>query len=222
VIRPAAARIRRRGFRRAPAGMRRPSRAFRRAVVLLGATAIALGAGAANSIAIAGPQQIAASIGALDLTGSVTPLSPGSSVLPLELRASVVPLEVVRRRARKTVVTISADVLFAFNRATLSPSAFRTIESVARRVPRRSGVTVKVAGYTDSIGTVAYNLSLSRRRADAVAHLLRQALQGSPAPEIAAAGYGESDPVAPNTIDGKDNPRGRALNRRVTITLPTH
>ena len=37
---------------------------------------------------------------------------------------------------------------------------------------------------------------------------------------LTAEGYGESRPVAANEIDGKDNPAGRQLNRRVEIFIP--
>ena len=39
--------------------------------------------------------------------------------------------------------------------------------------------------------------------------------------EATAQGYGESQPVAPNEVDGKDNPGGRQLNRRVEIFVRT-
>jgi outer membrane protein OmpA-like peptidoglycan-associated protein len=75
---------------------------------------------------------------------------------------------------------------------------------------------VRVDGYTDSVGSDAYNLGLSRRRAAAVSAALRGAIPARLA--IQARGHGESDPVAPNTRGADDNPAGRAKNRRVTIS----
>jgi OOP family OmpA-OmpF porin len=37
---------------------------------------------------------------------------------------------------------------------------------------------------------------------------------------VSSRGHGEADPVAPNSVNGEDNPSGRALNRRVTIAFP--
>jgi OOP family OmpA-OmpF porin len=73
-----------------------------------------------------------------------------------------------------------------------------------------------VEGYTDSKGSKAFNMQLSQERANAVKVWLVRNCK-VPA-NIAARGFGEQSPVAPNTnVDGTDNPAGRALNRRVSI-----
>lgn len=148
---------------------------------------------------------------AVDTGSSVLPLLVDEAILPLSLRESVLPLEDVQRRGSQTRVTLSADVLFAFNKATLTPTARRTIARIAKRLEG----TVRVDGHTDSIGSDAYNLRLSRRRALAVVGVLRKASSGT---RFSARGRGESSPVAPNTSGGKDDPAGRARNRRVTIS----
>jgi outer membrane protein OmpA-like peptidoglycan-associated protein len=113
-------------------------------------------------------------------------------------------------------VTLAADVLFRFDKATLSPKARDRIGEVAARIRDDSPATVTVDGYTDAKGSNSYNLRLSRRRAQAVAVALRR--RG--APRLVVRGHGEADPVARNTNeDGSDNPEGRARNRRVTITF---
>ena len=71
-------------------------------------------------------------------------------------------------------------------------------------------------GHTDSRGSDEYNDRLSQQRADAVKEFLEDRypnLRG----RVHAVGRGEREPVAPNEIDGRDNPAGRALNRRVEI-----
>ncbi|WP_308204998.1 hypothetical protein [Frankia tisae] len=63
----------------------------------------------------------------------------------------------------------------------------------------------------------AYNAILSQRRTSAVADLLRPTAADGVL--VSAKGQGSADPIAPNTLpSGSDNPAGRALNRRVTIT----
>ncbi len=113
------------------------------------------------------------------------------------------------------LIRLGAEVLFDFDKATLRPEAGPVLAAIATAL-RASGAAVDVNGHTDSIGTEAYNLDLSLRRAKAViAALVADGVTGTITPH----GYGESQPVAPNTTDGKDNPAGRQLNRRVEIVI---
>jgi OOP family OmpA-OmpF porin len=122
--------------------------------------------------------------------------------------------------SKQVQVTLAADVLFRFDKAVLSPRARQRIGGVADRISQADPKQVKIDGYTDSKGSNAYNLGLSRRRAAAVAAALRSRLGGA-GPRLVTRGHGEADPVAGNTRkDGSDNPKGRARNRRVTITFP--
>lgn len=114
-------------------------------------------------------------------------------------------------------VTLAADVLFEFDQAALGPAAAQRINETAEQVKSASG-PVAIVGYTDSVGTDAYNADLSLRRANSVRDALAVAVPGA---AFTVEGKGAADPVAPNaTDDGSDNPAGRALNRRVTITIP--
>jgi len=122
---------------------------------------------------------------------------------------------------QNTGVVLQADVLFAFNSARLTGAAKSRIAQAVANIRKRHPRALKIQGYTDSIGTQSYNLGLSQRRAEAVERALQKAL-GAGAPPMTATGYGEADPVAANTNpDGSDNPRGRALNRRVAIHYVT-
>jgi outer membrane protein OmpA-like peptidoglycan-associated protein len=122
--------------------------------------------------------------------------------------------------SKQVKVTLAADVLFRFDKASLSPRAKARLAEVSKRISQADPSQVKIDGYTDSKGANGYNLGLSRRRAAAVAVALRRRLGGA-GPRLVTRGHGEADPVAANTRkDGSDNPKGRALNRRVTITFP--
>jgi outer membrane protein OmpA-like peptidoglycan-associated protein len=121
--------------------------------------------------------------------------------------------------SKQVKVTLAADVLFKFDKASLSRRARSRIAEVANRITASSPGRVKIDGYTDSKGSGGYNVGLSRRRAQAVTAALRKRLGGAGA-TLAARGHGEADPVAANANeDGSDNPKGRARNRRVTITF---
>lgn len=114
-------------------------------------------------------------------------------------------------------VTLGADVLFAFGKADLTPAANQRLKEVADRIRAQAKGAVAIDGHTDSVGDDASNQVLSERRAEAVRAALATLLAGT-AVTFQVAGHGESQPVAPNTTaDGKDNPAGRAKNRRVEI-----
>jgi outer membrane protein OmpA-like peptidoglycan-associated protein len=120
---------------------------------------------------------------------------------------------------REVKVTLAADVLFRFDRASLTARARSRIAEAAEKIRQGRPPRVRVVGHTDSKGSDAYNDRLSRRRAESVARALRAAL-GAGAPALDTEGRGEREPVAPNTKDdGSDNPRGRARNRRVIVSF---
>ena len=92
------------------------------------------------------------------------------------------------------VITLRADVFFAYNRATLTAKAKAALGRAAARVTELQATTVRVSGYTDSKGTAAYNRALSQRRAKAVLAGLEQRLDGLTG---VIKAYGESRPLAP-------------------------
>lgn len=116
-------------------------------------------------------------------------------------------------------VELSGDVLFEFDKDTLAPSARTAVAAAVKLITSTAkGKPLTVIGHTDALASDAYNQALSERRAETVRTALAAALPGT---TIKASGVGENQPVAPNTtVTGADNPEGRALNRRVTITWP--
>ena len=93
----------------------------------------------------------------------------------------------------------------------LNAKAATALDRAAQRLKDLGATKVRVAGYTDSKGSKSYNKSLSQRRAEAVRAGLAARLPGL---RYSVKGYGESHPVATN-----ETGHGRALNRRVTITV---
>lgn len=126
----------------------------------------------------------------------------------------------VSETATTTVVELAADVLFAFDKSDLSPQAPAQLQRAADLIRQGGAGPVQVVGYTDSHGEDAYNLALSERRAASVVAWL-STTGGVDASRLVAEGRGEAEPVTPNEgTDGADYPEGRAMNRRVTITIP--
>lgn len=93
-------------------------------------------------------------------------------------------------------------VNFAFDEAALTPESHDVLDRVARELakPEWANVRFEVAGHTSEIGTPAYNMSLSERRAEAVrAYLVSRGVQNS---RMTAKGYGETQPRFPTDSEG--------------------
>jgi outer membrane protein OmpA-like peptidoglycan-associated protein len=103
-------------------------------------------------------------------------------------------------------------VLFDFNKATLKPEAKSQLAAALQALKEQPGLQTQIVGHTDGIGSDAYNMKLSQRRADSVATYLVQ--NGVPRQSIRTEARGKREPVAPNTTA-----EGRAQNRRVEITV---
>ncbi|TDB87973.1 OmpA family protein [Actinomadura sp. 7K534] len=110
-------------------------------------------------------------------------------------------------------VRLSADVLFAVDKADLTPRAEQLLKQVAQQIDASKGTKVTVDGHADNTGNDAINQPLSERRAKAVADRLKSLVtrQGV---GYESAGHGSKQPVASN-----DTAEGRRKNRRVTVTF---
>ncbi len=109
-------------------------------------------------------------------------------------------------------VTFAADALFDFDKYNIRTDAQKVLDDL---VSKLAGVNLEVivaVGHTDWIGTEAYNLALSKRRADAVKQYLVS--KGIEANRIYTEGKGESQPVADNRTA-----EGRQKNRRVEVEI---
>lgn len=119
----------------------------------------------------------------------------------------------------ETIINLSTDILFDFDKSTIKPNAVPTLIRLARLIRQSKGI-IQLNGFTDSKGTDEYNLDLSERRAESVKQWLISK-GGIDAERLQTKGYGESQPVAPNTKqNGLDNPIGRQKNRRVEVRIP--
>ena len=106
---------------------------------------------------------------------------------------------------------------FAFNSAELDEDSREVLDQVAvairNAIANRPGIEIEIGGHTDAIGSEAYNLQLSQRRAQSV-HDYLVSVEPSIDEALNNEGYGESQPVASNDTD-----EGRAENRRVEFVV---
>ncbi|CCJ71087.1 Outer membrane protein A precursor [Cronobacter condimenti 1330] len=119
--------------------------------------------------------------------------------------------------------TLKSDVLFTFNKSTLKPEGQQALDQLYSQLSNldpKDG-SVVVLGFTDRIGSDAYNQGLSEKRAQSVVDYLIS--KGIPSNKISARGMGESNPVTGNTCD---NVKARAAlidclgpDRRVEIEV---
>lgn len=117
-------------------------------------------------------------------------------------------------------IGLSGDYLFEFDKFDLTDPAIEALAKVLLLYDQFEGTGIVVEGHTDAKGSEEYNQGLSERRAQAVVNwFVENGIRGE---VVASEAFGETVPVAPNTVDGQDNPEGRALNRRVEIRVTTN
>ncbi|HTN54165.1 MAG TPA: OmpA family protein, partial [Anaeromyxobacter sp.] len=113
-------------------------------------------------------------------------------------------------------VKLKDRILFASGSATIGREGRQALHAVADALRNVQGRTIRVEGHTDNVptagGAFPTNWELSSARALAVVRYLQEA--GLDPTRLAAAGYGEFQPVASN-----DTPEGRSQNRRIEIVL---
>lgn len=109
-------------------------------------------------------------------------------------------------------ITLQADTLYDFDKATLKPEGQATLDKIAKDLSKIKLEVIIAVGNTDSVGTDAYNMALGQRRAQSVkAYLVSKGVDGS---RIYTESKGKSNPVASNATA-----EGRAKNRRTDIEV---
>lgn len=108
----------------------------------------------------------------------------------------------------------NVTVTFRVNSAVLSPEAKRQLDDIAEKALAAKGYMIEIAGHTDSTGSEAKNMRLSRQRAEAVVEYLAVNHKIPARRFITPMGYGKTDAVADNSTAA-----GRAQNRRVEVKI---
>ncbi len=110
-----------------------------------------------------------------------------------------------------------SKIFYEYNSAKLTSESEATLDTLFTLLTENPDILIELSAHTDSIGSDSYNLELSQARAQSCAEYL--VAKGLDVARITPKGYGRNQPVAPNTLDKKDNPEGRALNRRTEFKV---
>lgn len=174
-------------------------------------------------------------VGILSETGAYVSVlaytvQPGHSCRAFEGR-TVAAVDIIRSEKREQkMVTVKAEemageitasgsialygIYFDFNKADIQPESEPTLEQIAQLLHDRPAMNLLVVGHTDNVGTFAFNMDLSQRRANSVVSaLVRQ--HGIAENRLTPVGVSFACPIASNKTD-----EGRAKNRRVELVEP--
>lgn len=147
---------------------------------------------------------------------AAAPIEPSTGLeLPVQLQQEIMAgLLTLKQLSNRSTVILVGDGLFDSGSAELSAKAAPLVDKVAKELSLHPG-QVTVTGYTDNqpIRSIRFpsNWQLSAERAEHVGQRIAAFL---PNTAIATEGAGAANPIAPN-----NTAQGRALNRRVEITL---
>lgn len=109
------------------------------------------------------------------------------------------------------------NVYYDFDKATLKPESFPALDEIVRMLNFYPNMAIEISAHTDSKGSNDYNQRLSEARARSVVEYLVS--KGIDPSRLESKGYGETMPIEPNEIDGRDNPAGRERNRRTEFKV---
>ena len=142
---------------------------------------------------------------------------PKESLPPQTLPEIATTLSVEKPVLNHDTIFVS-DVLFEFNRYKIIPLENDRLNVLIQKLLKYKDMHILLAGYSDVFGDITYNKQLSLLRAIQVKKRLIE--KGLNSENIAVEGHGSTNFIANNQLpNGKDNPKGRALNRRVEIKI---
>lgn len=144
-----------------------------------------------------------------------------SNLLINKLINADICIEKTPEPAPEPVLVIKAEnvvtVYFDFDRSALKGIATDKLDSIYTVMSEDATATIQISGYTDGLGSEAYNQKLSDKRARACAEYLLK--KGITKDRISFVSFGACCPVEMEKINGRDNPDGRSLNRRALINI---
>ncbi|TMI78959.1 MAG: tetratricopeptide repeat protein [Bacteroidetes bacterium] len=126
----------------------------------------------------------------------------------------------MRKKPEEPLIIHAEDVVtvyFDFDKSILKPGSITKLDSIYNVLVENPAATIQISGYTDGLGSDAYNNILSDKRARACAdYLIKKGIESS---RVSFVSFGKCCPVEMEIIKGRDNPDGRSMNRRALINV---
>lgn len=124
-----------------------------------------------------------------------------------------VPIPAAEPTPERMKYCVSLDIEFDINKADIRPQYNEEVAKVGVFMKDNPTTTAVIEGYADEVGSEAYNLQLSQRRAESVVRSLERDFGIAPA-RLTAKGYGKASPIATNATDA-----GKQKNRRISAII---
>lgn len=115
-----------------------------------------------------------------------------------------------------TVSAVPVPIRFGYNESVLTEDGIKAAADMQKYLDEQSIARVRLVGHTDPVGGEAFNLRLSKARAEAVkAYLAESGYKG----EIEIAGEGEGEPFEPDDPSAYSEDERHAFDRRVEFVV---
>ncbi|HET6990032.1 MAG TPA: OmpA family protein, partial [Bacteroidia bacterium] len=137
------------------------------------------------------------------------PKPVGNGLKPVEVK----DISVTLTKEEQAVVKKAFDNLeFESGKDIIRPSSFASLDELAALMAKHPEWALKISGHTDNVGTPPANMTLSKKRSEAVKKYLVS--KGVAADHLKTEWYGQTRPIQPNTTEA-----GRQKNRRVEMLI---
>lgn len=117
-----------------------------------------------------------------------------------------------RKTPEQVLQEVYNNLQFEVGKEVIKPTSFASLNILSQTLKDAPQWTLKLSGHTDNTGSAAFNINLSKKRAEAVKNYL--VAQGIDPKRITTEGLGSTKPIASN-----DTPQGREANRRVEFLV---
>jgi outer membrane protein OmpA-like peptidoglycan-associated protein len=135
-----------------------------------------------------------------------------NTTVDLKKKGSSKKLDVKLKQLKEDTKLTLNNITFEVNSADLNMSSFEELNRVLKFLLDNPNIKIEISAHTDNVGSDAYNLRLSKRRAQSVMDYL---IENKVSPDrIISQGYGKNKPLVPN-----DSDEHKAMNRRVEMKI---